>query len=311
MFDGAISERSSTPRTPQNTIELSRWGIATRTGSGSRPGSRLMAGCSSARTRGRGGARRRTTRRSLQSRPAESDGSPDITVAGPVRLLASTSACSSGGGPGDDLCQSRILRSPPAFRSSRRHPAGDGPVQPILARPPQPITGPLALDRRVAAVGHDFAPDSFVSVCRPPREPRWVSRGRFRVLEGERRTRAGHDIELVNFNARTRLFPRAVEVRVQLQAVGSVPHPDGPPRCKGGTIRRRRDARASGHQPAEHGDVRARRRALPRRLRRVRDSARAILARDSLARLMLLVQIRQTGVIWRDQPGYVEERQRR
>ena len=68
------------------------------------------------------------------------------------------------GGPGDDLCAPPAPRYPVCISLVTAHTlTGDVPVQPALARPPQPITAPLALEPSdVAAVGHDFAPDSFV-----------------------------------------------------------------------------------------------------------------------------------------------------
>src|SRR3989442_1903082 len=78
---------------------------------------------------------------------------------------------------------------------------GDVPVQPVLARPPQPITAPLALEPvDVAAVGHDFAPDSFVfGVVR--KGASLVSReGDFGFSKENGEPAAGHDIELGEFS---------------------------------------------------------------------------------------------------------------
>jgi hypothetical protein len=75
------------------------------------------------------------------------------------------------------------------------------PVRPVLAFPPQAITAPLALEpANSAAVGLDFAPNSFVTGI-VKRGAAFVSReGDFGFSKSNGTPEAGHDIELVNFS---------------------------------------------------------------------------------------------------------------
>ena len=75
------------------------------------------------------------------------------------------------------------------------------PVRHLLAFPPQPPVAPLALEPAdVAAVGHDFAPDSFVrGIVRTGAS--LVSReGDFGFSKENGTPPEGHDIQLVNFS---------------------------------------------------------------------------------------------------------------
>ncbi len=109
------------------------------------------------------------------------------------------------------------------------------PVQPILAFPPQPITAPLALEPvDVAAVGHDFAPDSFVfGVVR--KGASLVSReGDFGFSKENGEPAAGHDIELVNFSRQGERFSlEQSRFAFNCKQSDQFHDPDGTPRCKG------------------------------------------------------------------------------
>jgi hypothetical protein len=75
------------------------------------------------------------------------------------------------------------------------------PVKPVLARPPQEITAPLALEPAdVAVVGVNFAPDAFVGgVVR--RGAALISReGDFGFSASNGTPEAGHDVEFANFS---------------------------------------------------------------------------------------------------------------
>ena len=77
------------------------------------------------------------------------------------------------------------------------------PVRPVLAFPPQAITAPLALEPAdVAAVGLDFAPNSFVHGI-VKRGAALIGReGDFGFSPANGIPEEGHDIELVNFSRR-------------------------------------------------------------------------------------------------------------
>jgi hypothetical protein len=128
------------------------------------------------------------------------DGSPDYH-GWPDRFgfLDSTQAVFNPiGGPGDDLCSNPP--NPPFPACIPLVLANDVPVRPVLARPPQQITAPLALEPAdVAVVGADFVPDAFVTgIVR--RGAALVAReGDFGFSAGNGDPEAGHDIELVNF----------------------------------------------------------------------------------------------------------------
>ena len=134
------------------------------------------------------------------------DGSPDYH-GWPDRFgfLASTQAVFNPvGGPGDDLCVPDP-NNPPSMctpASLQRILTEDVPVKTVLAFPPQPIAAPIALEpANVAAVGLDFAPDSFV-VGVVQKGAALISReGDFGFSAANGDPEAGHDIELVNFSA--------------------------------------------------------------------------------------------------------------
>lgn len=75
------------------------------------------------------------------------------------------------------------------------------PVRPVLAFPPQAITAPLAIEpANVAAVGLDFAPNSFVTGIVKRGAALIAREGDFGFSKSNGTPEAGHDIELVNFS---------------------------------------------------------------------------------------------------------------
>jgi len=133
------------------------------------------------------------------------DGSPDYH-GWPDRFgfLESTQAVFDPiGGPGDDLCVADPA-NPPSFCTAASLAlilSVDRPVKPVLARPPQPITAPVALEpANVAVVGLDFVPNSFVNGP-VKRGAALLSReGDFGFSAANGEPEAGHDVELVNFS---------------------------------------------------------------------------------------------------------------
>ena len=74
------------------------------------------------------------------------------------------------------------------------------PVRPVLSFPPQAITAPVALEPSdVAAVGLDFAPDSFAHGVVKKGAALIGREGDFGFSKSNGTPEAGHDIELVNF----------------------------------------------------------------------------------------------------------------
>jgi hypothetical protein len=141
------------------------------------------------------------------------DGSPDYH-GWPDRFgfLDSTQAVFNPvGGPGDDNPAAAVGK----------------PVLPVLAFPPQPPVAPLALEPAdVAAVGLDFAPDSFV---RGPveRGAALISReGDFGFSAANGEPEAGHDIELVNFSAPGKPL-QLKQARFAFNTTGDQAFPDG------------------------------------------------------------------------------------
>ncbi len=115
------------------------------------------------------------------------DGSPDFH-GWPDRFgfLDSTQAVFNPvGGPGDDNAAAVVGR----------------PVLPVLDHFPQPPVAPIALEPAdVAAVGPDFAPDSFTGQVVKDGAALVAREGDFGFSTGNGQPEAGHDIELVNFS---------------------------------------------------------------------------------------------------------------
>ena len=240
MCDGAILRAKLNSKTPQNTIEPFSWGYRNPYGIRFAPHDHILKGGLFVSENGEDERGARPTNNSpdrLQLAQQNPDGSPDYH-GWPDRFgfLDSTSAMFNPvGGPGDDLCQAPNPPFPACIPLVTAHtPAGDVPVQPILARPPQPITAPLALEPvDVAAVGHDFAPHSFVfGVVR--KGASLVSReGDFGFSKENGEPAAGHDIELVNFSRQGERFAlEQSRFAFNCKQSDQFHDPDGTPRCK-------------------------------------------------------------------------------
>jgi glucose/arabinose dehydrogenase len=156
----------------------------------------------------------------LQVAQQHRDGRPDFH-GWPDRFgfLDSTQAVFNPvGGPGDDNAAGVVGK----------------PVLPVLDHFPQPPVAPIALEPAdVAAVGTDFAPDSFTGGV-VKKGAALVSReGDFGFSKDNGEPEAGHDIELVNFSKRgdplqLSLSPFAFNCRAANQHLNA----DGSPRCR-------------------------------------------------------------------------------
>jgi glucose/arabinose dehydrogenase len=147
------------------------------------------------------------------------DGSPDFH-GWPDRFgfLDSTQAVFNPvGGPGDDNAAAVVGR----------------PVLPVLDHFPQAPIAPLALEpANVAAVGPDFAPDSFTSGVVKDGAALVAREGDFGFSSANGEPEAGHDIELVNFSKPGEPL-RISQSRFAFNCrVADQQHdPDGTPRC--------------------------------------------------------------------------------
>src|SRR2546428_1093392 len=204
ICDGAILRAKLNSKNPKLTIEPFSWGYRNPYGIRFAPDDHVLRGGLFVSENGedeRGARPAQNAPDRLQLAQQNPDGSPDYH-GWPDRFgfFDSTQAVfNPTGGPGDDLC------NPPNPPTSGAACAAivmafNPQVKPVLAYPPQPITAPLALEPAdVAAVGHDFAPDSFVfGVVR--KGASLVSReGDFGFSKDNGEPPAGHDIELVHF----------------------------------------------------------------------------------------------------------------
>jgi len=191
ICDGAILRAKIHVANPKSTIEPVSWGYRNPFGIRFAPDDHALKGGLLVTENGEDERGARPTNNSpdrLQLAQQNADGSPDYH-GWPDRFgfLDSTQAVFNPvGGPGDD--------NPAA--------AAGKPVQPVLAFPPQAITAPLALEPAdVAAVGLDFAPDSFVHGVVARGAVLVAREGDFGFSKENGEPPAGHDIELVNFSA--------------------------------------------------------------------------------------------------------------
>jgi len=128
------------------------------------------------------------------------------------------------GGPGDDLCSPPNPSFPACIPLVLQV---DVPVKTVLARPPQQITAPLALEPSdVAVVGVDFVPSSFVT-SPIQRGGALVSReGDFGFSKGNGQPELGHDVELVNFSGPGEVL-QLNQQRFAFNSNGEQAFPDG------------------------------------------------------------------------------------
>jgi len=204
VCDGAILRARLHSGSPTMTIEPYSWGYRNPYGIRFAPEDHALNGGLFVTENGedeRGARPVQNAPDRLQLAQQNPDGSPDFH-GWPDRfgfLDSTQSVFNPTGGPGDDLCNPP---NPSPFPACSPLVVANNPqVRSILAFPPQAITAPLALEPAdVAAVGHDFAPDSFVfGVVR--KGASLVSReGDFGFAKENGEPPAGHDVELVNFS---------------------------------------------------------------------------------------------------------------
>jgi hypothetical protein len=137
------------------------------------------------------------------------DGSPDYHCWPDFfgDLSATQSVYAPIGGPADDLCGAPAMPVFNAAACATVVKAKDSPERKVLAFPPQPVTGPLAIEPAdVAAVQPDFAPDSFVHGVVKKGAAHIGREGDFGFSPENGNPGEGHDIQLVNFSAPGRPF---------------------------------------------------------------------------------------------------------
>jgi len=237
ICDGSILRAKLNSKNPKLTIEPYSWGYRNPYGIRFAPDDHILKGGLFVTENGEDERGARPTQNApdrLQLAQQNPDGSPDYH-GWPDRfgfLDSTQSVFNPTGGPGDDLCNPP---NPNPFPACIPLVIATNPqVKPILAFPPQPITAPLALEPAdVAAVGHDFAPDSFVfGVVR--KGASLVSReGDFGFAKENGEPPAGHDIELVNFSRPDERF-RLEQSRFAFNCkqADQFHDADGTPRCK-------------------------------------------------------------------------------
>lgn len=164
------------------------------------------------------------------------DGSPDYH-GWPDRFgdLASTQAVFNPlGGPADDLCGPPAMPVFDATKCAAVIKAKDVPVRSVLAYPPQPPTGPLAVEPAdVAVVQPDFAPASFVHGVVKPGAALVAREGDFGFSPENGDPSEGHDIQLVNFSAPGRpLQLQLSKFAFNCPKANQAHLPNGAPACK-------------------------------------------------------------------------------
>src|SRR5882724_6070406 len=238
ICDGTILRAKLNAANPKATIEPFSWGYRNPYGLRFAPKNHALQGNLFVTENGEDERGARPTNNSpdrLHIAKQNPDGSPDYH-GWPDRFgfLDSTQAVfNPTGGPGDDLCNPP---NPPTTGAACAAivMAFNPQVKPTLAFPPQAITAPLALEPAdVAAVGHDFAPDSFVfGVVR--KGASLVSReGDFGFAKENGEPPAGHDIELVNFARKVeRVHREQSRFAFNGKQADHFHDAEGTPRCK-------------------------------------------------------------------------------
>jgi hypothetical protein len=241
MCTGAILRANLTAANPAATIEPFSWGYRNPFGIRFAPINHALKGGLFVTENGEDERGARPTNNApdrLQLAQQNPDGSPDYH-GWPDRFgfLDSTQAVFNPvGGPGDDLCVPDAGNPPSLCTAASLDTilTVDVPVKPLLAFFPQPAVAPLALEPAdVAAVGLDFAPDSFVhGVVR--RGAALIAReGDFGFSKDNGEPPAGHDVELVNFGRPgepLRLEQSRFAFNCKQADQGH--NPDGSPTCK-------------------------------------------------------------------------------
>jgi len=196
MCTGAILRAKIHTRHPEDTVEPFSWGYRNPFGLRFAPEDHALQGGLFVTENGEDERGARPTNNApdrLQLAQMNRDGTPDHH-GWPDRFgdLDSTQAVfNPKGGPGDDLQPAATVI------------AKDTPVRHVLAFFPQPPIGPLATEPAdVAAVGPDFAPDSFARGVVKKGAALVAREGDFGFSAGNGEPEEGHDIQLVNFSRR-------------------------------------------------------------------------------------------------------------
>jgi hypothetical protein len=191
MCTGAILRARINATVVTKTIQPVSWGYRNPFGFRFPPPRHPLTGCIFVTENGedeRGARPVNNAPDRLQCARMNADGTPDYH-GWPDRFgfLDSTQALFNPiGGPADD--------NPAAVIGK--------PVPPVLAFPPQPPVGPLALEPAdVAAVGVDFAPTTFVHDTVRTGAALVAREGDFGFSPSNGKPEAGHDVELVNFRS--------------------------------------------------------------------------------------------------------------
>jgi len=206
ICDGSILRAKLNATNPKSTIEPFSWGYRNPYGIRFAPDNHPLKGGLFVTENGEDERGARPTNNSpdrLQLAQQNRDGSPDYH-GWPDRFgfLDSTQAVFNPvGGPGDDLCGPPAMPVFDAAACSAAITAADVPVRPVLARPPQAITAPLALEPAdVAIVGLDFVPNSFVHGPVKSGAALASREGDFGFSKANGTPEEGHDIQLINFS---------------------------------------------------------------------------------------------------------------
>src|SRR5712691_3043143 len=207
MCTGAVLRASINAAHPENTIKPFSWGYRNPFGIRFAPRDHALQGGLFVTVNGEDERGARPTNNApdrLELAQMNPDGSPDFH-GWPDRFgdLASTqSVFDPKGGPADDVCGAPLMPVFDAVGCAANVKARSTPVKSILAFPPQPPTGPLALEPAdVAVVQPDFAPNSFVHGVVRRGAALAAREGDFGFSAENGTPGEGHDIQLVNFSA--------------------------------------------------------------------------------------------------------------
>ena len=207
VCDGAILRARLNAGNPTATIEPFSWGYRNGYAIRFAPEDHALSG---GLLVGEDGADERGARPSnnapdsLQLARQNKDGSPDYH-GWPDRygfLPTSQHVFDPVGGPGDDLCVP--ANSPPSNctpASLAQILSEDVPIRDVLAFPPQQITSPLAIEAADSSfTGIDFVPNSFVRGPVQRGAALYSLEGDFGFSAANGTPEAGHEIKLVNFS---------------------------------------------------------------------------------------------------------------
>src|SRR5712672_244666 len=208
VCDGAILRARLNAGNPAATIEPFSWGYRNGYAIRFAPEDHALSG---GLLVGEDGADERGARPSnnapdsLQLARQNKDGSPDYH-GWPDRygfLPTNQAVFNPVGGPGDDLCVPDPTNPPSMCTSTSlaRILSEDAPIGNVLAFPPQQITAPLAIEAADSSfTGIDFVPDSFARGPVQRGAALYSLEGDFGFSRANGTPEAGHEIKLVNFS---------------------------------------------------------------------------------------------------------------